>query len=154
MPTRTGRSSLSKTTSRKRRKSRTLPKRTRKKLASGRRSKYEERVIEDLEKRGFKEGKDWKYESQKLPYIIEGNYVPDIMVVDNTRYIELKGYLDYADRRKLESVKRCNPGIDLRVLFHSNSKLRRGSKMRYSDWAERVGIPWAIGQSIPKDWMK
>jgi hypothetical protein len=75
------------------------------------------------------------------------------LLLPNGVFVELKGFLDYEDRRKLESVLRSNPSIKLRILFYRNNRLRKNSKTLYSDWAERVGIPWAVGNSIPEDWL-
>ena len=112
------------------------------------RSKYEATVCADLESRGV----TYQYEPTTLKYTYEANYVPDLLL-PNGVFVELKGFLDYEDRRKLESVLRSNPGIKLRILFYRNNRLRRNSKTLYSDWAERVGIPWAVGNSIPEDWL-
>lgn len=124
------------------------------KLTNGeRRSKYEVEVIEGLESRGYKEGQDWTYEGCKIPYTIDAFYIPDIILFGRI-YVELKGYLPYSDRRKLECVRRSNPNLDLRIVFSRDNPIRKNSAQKYSDWAERVGIPWAIGRRIPEDWLE
>lgn len=114
----------------------------------GFRSKYEANVCADLEARGH----TYKYEPLKLKYTYEATYVPDLLL-DNGVFVELKGFFSYEDRRKIESVLRCNPEIKLRMLFYRDSKIAKNSKMTYSMWAEKVGIPYAIGHSIPEEWL-
>lgn len=51
----------------------------------------------------------------------------------------------------MAAVKATNPGIDLRIVFGADNKINRFSKMRYSDWAKKHSIPYAI-KSIPDQW--
>ena len=39
-------------------------------------------------------------------------------------------------------------------LFAQDRKLFAGKtkRTRYSDWAERLNCPWAVGRSIPQEW--
>lgn len=95
------------------------------------------------------------YETEKFPYVLERRYIPDWVIErpDGSKtYIETKGYLRPTDRTKLVAVMRNNPGLDLRILFASDNKIN-GSKMRYSDWAKKNNIPFAIGK-VPKKWTK
>lgn len=123
-------------------------KRTRKKTLGGFRSKYEATVCEDLTARGH----GYRYEPVKLKYTYEATYVPDLLL-DNGVFVELKGFFSYEDRRKIESVLRCNPEIKLKILFYRDSKIAKNSKMTYSMWAEKIGIPYAVGHSIPEEWL-
>jgi predicted nuclease of restriction endonuclease-like RecB superfamily len=95
------------------------------------------------------------YESERIPYVLERKYVPDFVILrenGSKTYIETKGYLRPTDRTKLCAVKRNNPGLDLRIIFAGNDKIR-GSKMRYSDWANKYHIPYSIGK-FPREWIK
>ena len=89
----------------------------------------------------------FKYESEKIPYILARHYIPDFIITTprGKVYVECKGYLRNDDRRKLVAVKRCNPNIDLRILFYSSTK----TNIR---WAERYGFTYAISK-VPKDWL-
>lgn len=46
-------------------------------------------------------------------------------------------------------VKEQNPELDIRLVFQNDGKV--GKRMRYSDWADKYGFPFAIGR-VPKDW--
>jgi hypothetical protein len=94
------------------------------------------------------------YETESLPYVLERKYRPDFIIVrpDGTKtYIEIKGYLRPSDRTKLVAVKKGNPSLDLRIIFAQDNKISN-SNMRYSDWAKKYRIPFAIGR-IPKKWI-
>ena len=97
------------------------------------------------------------YEAEKLPYVIHGNYVPDFVIrkKDGSKiYIEAKGngraFNDVA-RRKMASVRKSHPDLDIRIVFYSDAIVRKGGKMRNSDWAKKNGYPFAI-RNIPKGW--
>jgi hypothetical protein len=105
-------------------------------------------VCADLEARGH----GYQYEPHKLSYTYEATYVPDLLL-SNGVYVEMKGFFSYEDRRKMESVLKSNPGIKIRMLFYRDSKIAKNSKMTYSMWAEKIGIPYAVGKSIPEEWL-
>ena len=80
-------------------------------------------------------------------------YLPDFEL-PNGLFIEVKGRLTPRDKRKMEAVKRCHPSIPLVILF-DNDRLLEGkntSKLRYGDWANKTGIPWAV-KTIPEEWL-
>lgn len=98
------------------------------------------------------------YESEQLPYVIEYLYRPDFVIEfhDGSKmYIETKGYFSYSDRQKMLAVRDKNPDLDIRIIFQRNSPscLGKGSKTRPSEWAEKNGFKFAIGE-VPKDWFK
>ena len=78
------------------------------------RSKLEENIANLLQGLGV----SYEYESTKVPYTIQHNYLPDF-VLPNHVYLEAKGYWDPPDRRKVLAVKRDNPDIDIRMVFQS-----------------------------------
>ena len=95
-----------------------------------------------------------EYETEKLPYVIAHDYVPDFILhfpSGHKRYIESKGYFDPQDRRKILAVIATHQ-IDLRIIFQKNHILRKGARNRYSSWAQRYGVPYAIG-TLPIDWL-
>ena len=114
------------------------------------RSKLEEKVADLLQRLGIK----YEYESTKVPYTIQHNYIPDF-VLSNRVYLETKGHWDATDRRKVLAVKRDNPDIDLRMVFQAPfNKINKKSKTTYAMWCEKHDIPWAPYHNIPLDWLK
>lgn len=90
------------------------------------------------------------YESEKIPYVIEGKYIPDFILSTpdysgKKIYIEAKGHFRPEAKRKMVAVKTLHPELDIRIVFYSYRK-------EYVRWAERHGFPYAIG-SIPKEWV-
>ena len=113
------------------------------------RSGLEEKVADLLEGLGVL----YEYESKKLSYTISHNYIPDF-VLPNNIYLETKGYWDPKDRRKVLSVKRDNPDIDLRMVFQAPyNRISKTSKTTYAQWCERHDIPWTSFHNIPLDWL-
>src|SRR5882757_3539439 len=108
------------------------------------RNKFELRLYGALRKSRAK----FKYESEKILYTYSGHYTPDFVV--ETRlgkiYIEAKGYFRPEDKRKIVAVKRCNPNLDIRIVFYSFNK-------SYVKWAEKHGFTYAISE-IPRDWLR
>ena len=98
------------------------------------------------------------YETEKVHYtrVLNGSYTPDFVIdfpSGHRMYIEAKGYLRGHDIVKLIAVKTCYPDMDLRIVFQKDNKMPRRKTMRYSDWAENLGIPYAIGE-IPLEWLE
>ncbi len=102
-------------------------------------------------------GSEVEYETEKLKYTIQKEYIPDFIITfeDGTKmYIETKGYFQYPDREKMVAVKEANPDLDIRMVFFSDrpSSLGKNVKMKPSEWAIKYGFPFAIGE-IPKEWL-
>ncbi len=96
---------------------------------------------------------DYEYENCYFPYIIEHKYIPDFRVGDV--YLETKGWLKPSDRRKLLAVKKCNPDLDIRLVFQAPyNKISKRSKTTYAMWAEKHGFPWCTYYAIPLSWLK
>jgi len=120
------------------------------------RSKLELWIYKQLQ--GMKKNKGFvvEYETEKIPYVIQRNYIPDFIITlsnGHKIYVEAKGYFAPADRAKLKAVKKANPDMDLRIVFSKDNKLSKKSKTTYSQWAEKNNIPWAINN--PKaEWFK
>jgi predicted nuclease of restriction endonuclease-like RecB superfamily len=89
----------------------------------------------------------FSYESERIPYILYGKYIPDFIVTTPTGklYIEAKGYLRPEHKRKMVAVKRQHPELDIRIIFYSRNK-------QYIKWAEKIGIRYAIA-TIPTEWI-
>ena len=125
-----------------------------KKLRSG----FEAKVKKSLENRGV----EFKYESEKLPYIVPESkhlYTPDFIVqteIGTTIYVEAKGNFTAADRKKMRLVIEQNPGLDIRMLFMRQNKIQRNSKTTYGSWCDKHGIKWAVSSlgHVPETWVK
>ena len=95
----------------------------------------------------------YDYEPDKFKYVLESRYIPDFKVGDI--YLECKGYFKATDRRKMLAVKRCNPDLDIRLVFQAPyNKISKRSKTTYAMWAERNGFPWCAYYAIPTSWLK
>ncbi len=113
------------------------------------RSHLEEQVADLLDQMKV----SYQYESEKLPYLIEANYIPDFKVGDI--YLEAKGYFPPDQRRKMKAVKKAHPYLDIRIIFQSpNNKISKRSKTSYAKWAEKNGFPWCAYYAIPVDWLR
>ena len=113
------------------------------------RSQLEERVADLL----IELGVTYDYETTKIPYTIPHNYYPDF-ILPNHVVLECKGYWDPADRRKIKTIVKDNPDIDLRMVFQSPfNTISRKSKTTYAQWCDNLGIPWTSFHNIPLDWL-
>lgn len=90
----------------------------------------------------------FKYESEKIPYLISGHYVPDFVLVTTHGkiYIETKGHFRPEAKRKMAAVKKLNPSLDIRILFYSYNK----SNIK---WCIKNGFQYAIHE-IPEEWLQ
>lgn len=105
--------------------------------------------LESTIRRGMPRRKDLKiaYESEYITYTQICYYNPDFVVTFPTgrkMYIEVKGYFRPEDRRKMASVVKCNPNLDIRMVFPKNNK-------RDERWCTKHNVKYAIGHT-PKDW--
>ena len=119
------------------------------------RSKFEQRVCEDLMDRGV----EFHYEPKPaLEYTLSHKYTPDLLLQgpDGKRiYIELKGYFQAVDRVKLRAVRQEHEGIDLRIIFQrGDRRLSAQSKTTYVAWAKKHGFKYAEGHRVPDAWIK
>lgn len=109
------------------------------------RNKFEVKIDKQLSKSKVK----YEYESEKIPYVIYGNYNPDFIILSKSGskiYIETKGHFRPEAKRKMVAVKKLHPDLDIRIVFYSKNKV-------YTRWAEKHGFPYAIGE-IPEGWLK
>ncbi len=83
-------------------------------------------------------------------------YTPDFVIErcgEYSIYIETKGYFRPEARTKMRHVKRCNPALDIRIIFQKNLLINKKTGFDYLQWARRNDFPCAIG-TIPKEWLK
>lgn len=107
-------------------------------------NKFEQRIEQQLKKAKAK----YKYESEKIPYILARHYIPDFVIITakgGKIYIECKGYLRPEHKAKMVAVKKLNPQLDIRMVFYAK-------KPKDIKWAERVGFRYAI-EKIPEEWL-
>ena len=116
------------------------------------RSKFEAHFAKDLKKRKV----PFEFETEKLGYILQKNYVPDFILHTKKGkkiYIETKGRLTQSDRQKMIAVQKNHPDKDIRLVFmRAKEKLAKNSKTTYAMWAERSGFKWA-DQFMPEEWL-
>lgn len=113
------------------------------------RSNFEARIKRNLLDSGVK----FEYESKKIKYETKHTYTPDF-VFPNGVIVEAKGYFQASDRTKHLAVKKQHPELDIRFLFQRDERLRKGSKTKYSDWCKKHGFKFAIGETVPKEWIE
>jgi len=130
------------------------------------RSQLERRVCNNLRNRRI----PYSYEPYTIPYttevkpaycdncghnviLKERNYTPDV-VLGNGVVIEIKGKFTGEMRTKMLAIRRSNPHLDIRMLFQSDNWLTRKKKQRYSDWCERNGFVYHVGEQVPSDWVE
>ena len=91
-----------------------------------------------------------KYESTTIKYQHKPQkYTVDFSYHKKKIHFEYKGVLDAATRKKMVAVKRCNPHIDIRLVFEKpNNKLYRGARMKYWEWAVKNGFKWYKASDI------
>lgn len=107
------------------------------------RNKFELRIEKQIKKSKL----SYRYEGEKIPYVIAGHYIPDFILTTplGKIYLETKGHFRPEAKRKMAAVRRQHPELDIRLVFYS----RKPKDIR---WAEKHGFQYAIGE-IPKDWL-
>lgn len=98
------------------------------------------------------------YEPDKLSYIIPASnhkYCMDFQL-SSTVYIEGKGRLLPAERKKHLLVKEQNPDIEIKFFFENADKpIYKGSPTSYGDWCDKHGFEWTdLKRGLPKEWVK
>lgn len=83
----------------------------------------------------------------------KGKYTPDFFL-ENGVVLEAKGLFDAADRKKMAAMKELHPELDIRMVLQYNNWLTRSKSTKYGDWCESKGILWAIGPSVPLEWLE
>ena len=103
---------------------------------------------------------DFSYETEKIYYVQpekKRSYKPDFIKKKTNGeklYIETKGRLTAADRKKHEWVKAQNPNLDIRFVFtNSNTRIAKNSKTTYAEWCRKNGFIFA-DKVIPTEWLE
>lgn len=107
-------------------------------------NKFEEKINLQLKKSKLK----YKYEAERISYVLAGHYIPDFIIHTPTGvvYLETKGYFRPESKRKMTAVKKQHPELDIRILFYAH-------KPQYIKWAEKNGFRWAV-DTIPQEWLE
>ena len=113
------------------------------------RSGLEYRVAKQLEDQGY----TYEYEQTKIPY----QRKPSTYLVDfelhNGIIVEVKGYMDSADRSKHLLIKEQHPELDIRFLFgNAGNKLNKRSDTTYGEWATKHGFLYS-DKVVPESWL-
>jgi hypothetical protein len=103
----------------------------------------------------------YDYESETLHYTQPEQvrrYLPDFRVMledKGTIYLEVKGILTSADRKKLRLVKEQHPDKTLIFVFGSaKNKLNKKSPTTYADWCDKYSILWVDVKDFTKEGIK
>lgn len=107
------------------------------------RNKFEYKLLTQLKNSGVKFG----YETERIPYVLAGHYIPDYIVStpNGKIYIEAKGHFRPEAKRKMVAVKRQSPDKDIRIVFYRYNA-------KYERWAIKHGFRYAWGD-IPQEWL-
>lgn len=114
------------------------------------RNAFEKKVERQLKRQKAK----YKYEAERIPYVIAGHYVPDFILFTKSGkiYLETKGYFRPEAKRKMVAVKKCNPQLDIRFIFYCKDLKYHPKSLKQSiKWAEKCGFKYAL-DTIPKEW--
>lgn len=100
----------------------------------------------------------YQYESTVLKYTQpqqERKYLPDFKLNISEKcevFLEVKGVLTSADRKKLKLVKEQHPNLVLVMIFgNSQNRLNKKSPTRYSDWCDKHDILWVDVKTFTKE---
>ncbi len=128
------------------------------------RSRFEKRVFDKLPRGTLHEPEKFKFSIQEPGYRCRGcgskdterttSYTPDFLLPNGT-WIESKGRLTSANRRRLVAFKAAFPDVKLRIVFMADNLLYKGAKSRYGEWAKKAGFEFCVGISnIDQRWFK
>lgn len=107
----------------------------------------------EIAKQAKKDKGKFEYESERIVWVPKNKtYTPDFILA-NGIIVEAKGRLTVHDRAKHIAIRDQHPTLDIRFVFQYNNPITKGSKTRYTDWAEKHGFQWAMTH-IPKAWYK
>jgi hypothetical protein len=52
------------------------------------------------------------------------------------------------------AVKEHNPDTDIRILFQTDNWISKKKTSRYSDWCDKNGFIYHIGEEVPESWVE
>ena len=101
----------------------------------------------------------YKFEGTKIQYRKPEKdrvYTPDFLICkppNQLMFIETKGFFRPEARTKMIWVKKCNPTLDIRILFQKNLVINKKTGFNYKQWSKRHGYPCAFG-TLPTEWFE
>jgi hypothetical protein len=121
-------------------------------------NKFEEQIALELHHWADTGAISFEFEGTTINYVKpepQRVYTPDFIVCKDNKlmFIETKGYFRPEHRTKMRHVKKCNPELDIRIIFQRNQFINKSTGYDYCKWAERNNFPCAIG-TLPKEWLK
>jgi hypothetical protein len=93
------------------------------------------------------------------PWVTRRNHTPDWEIPANLSstgsviVVESKGLLTVDNRALIRAFRACYPDIDYRMIFMRDALLPK-SNYTTLEWAKFQGIPAAIGNTIPREWLR
>jgi predicted nuclease of restriction endonuclease-like RecB superfamily len=101
--------------------------------------------------------KGYKYEPEVFQYQHEvQEYTPDFKVItnnDSILFLEYKGKMTREVRKKMRSIKRCNPNKEIYMIFErAENRIEKNSKTTYKKWAEKQGFKCS-NKHIEEEWL-
>jgi hypothetical protein len=121
-------------------------------LKAGWRSGLEEQIAKEFAAQGC----EVRYEEFFIPWMPEpklSKYTPDFFLISNGIVVETKGRWVTADRKKIKTVIKQHPDLDLRLVFsNAHARISKQSKTTYAAYCETLGLPWAH-RHVPVSWM-
>ena len=118
------------------------------------RSKFEEDFSLQLQNDEL----NYKYEEEILEYIVperKHKYVPDFVITTKSGkkiYLELKGRLEVADKKKMLLVREQHSDLDIRFIFQNARGRNKGQKSTFGNWADKHGFKYGH-KTLPKNWL-
>ena len=96
-----------------------------------------------------KHGVKVEYEAKRFQFVKVGHYTPD-WKINETLYVETKGYFSPSNRGNLLSFREQHPDVEIFLVFSQpQNKLTSRSKTTYAQWAEKHGFRWASIDKFP-----
>ena len=116
------------------------------------RSGFEAKLARALDQAGV----PVRYEKTKLKNAVPARpatYMPDFQLPSGV-YVEAKGEVTAADRKKHLLVRDQHPTEEIRFVFQTPNRYMSASKSgTYASWCDDNGFQYAKGE-IPKAWLK
>ena len=108
-------------------------------------SGLERRFAELLLKHGVKA----EYESKRFEFVRMAHYTPDWRVNDSL-FIETKGYFSPRNRGDLLSFREQHPNVEIFLVFaEPRNRLTSKSRTTYAEWADRHNFRWSSINKFP-----
>ena len=112
------------------------------------RSKFEQTTFAKLPDNAVYEPEKWKYNIPASTH----TYTVDLFLPKINTYVELKGVLDLATRKRMVLIRDQNPDKKIVFVFqNANNKISKNSSTTYRMWAEKNGFEvWTLTELIER----